>query len=109
MNSRFSLKAMMALLSIICISCSDGDMSKKELESLIFESLSPGSSDNEIRTFFDRHNWIYTYDRHSQRYQARDPAEDDGPTTDQGHQIYVYVDDEKQFVRAEVIVVFTAL
>jgi len=84
-------------------------MSKKELENLISEHLKPGSTNQEIIAFFEMQKWLYSFDRFSNRYQARDPKEDRLPEFLGGHQIYIYVDDEKNFIRAEVDKVFNSI
>ena len=78
-------------------------MSAKELESLINKNLDISNGYQEIESFFDGQGWIYDYDRHTGRYQARDPVEDQLSESVGRHQIYVYVDDQKNFVRAEVV------
>jgi hypothetical protein len=91
------------------VSCKGGDMSRKELLSLIEIKLIKGSSNKEIIAFFDKQNWVYDFDRHSHRYQARVLSEDDSPTAFGRHQIYIYVDKNKDFVKAEVIKMFNGI
>ena len=101
-------KACLAFL-FFCLGC-DGDvMSKSDIESIISENLKQGSQNQQILDFLESQNWIFGFDHHLNRYQARDPKEDESPAFLGGHQIYIYVNDKSEFVRAEVEKVYNAL
>ena len=102
-------KAFVIAISVFCSGCYGEAMSKNELEKLINENLQLGSSNEQILRFLNRCGWMYDFDRHAQRYQARDPAEDKLPDIYGGYQIYIYVDEEKRFVKAKVEKVFNSL
>jgi len=78
-------------------------MSAKELERLIYDNLDSSNDYQDIEIFFDSQDWIYDYDRYASRYQAIDPREDQLPEIAGRHQIYVYVDEQKNFERVEII------
>lgn len=92
-----------------CSGCSGDAMSKADIEKVISENLKQGSQNLQIIDFFESQNWVFGFDRHLNRYQARDPEDDKRPAFLGGHQIYIYVNDEKEFVRAEVEKVYNAL
>ncbi|MEX1221640.1 MAG: hypothetical protein WEA82_05965 [Idiomarina sp.] len=50
-------------------------MSAQEIENLVAAKLDKKSSAMEIEKFFDDRGWIYGFDRHQNRYQARNPDE----------------------------------
>ena len=64
--------------------------------------LTVGADTNRIESFFERHDLPYDYDRYANRYQSiiRDVSR--FPWVDKAIVIYIYVDHEKKFVRAEV-------
>lgn len=84
-------------------------MSAQEIEDLVATRLDDGSSSREIEIFFNEEGWIYGFDRHQSRYQARDPNEDKLPEFLGRHQILVYVDDQRRFIRVEVEKMYNSL
>lgn len=81
-------------------------MSTYELESLINAKLDSDDNCQEIENFFSNQGWVYDYDQHAGRYQVRDPREDHLPDFVGRHQIYVYIDDQENFLRAEVVKIY---
>ena len=94
---------------MVCSGCNGDVMTKNEIEEAIAKDLSPGSDNQKIIKLFERYNWIYDFNRHIGRYQARNPEEDKLPEVIGRNQIYIYVNEEKEFVRAEVEKVFKGL
>jgi len=93
---------------LLCLGCLYSDiMSKEEMENLIAQHLKPESSNQEIIAFLDAQSWAYGFDRYMNRYQVRDPKEDRLPEYLGRSYIYIYVDSEKNFIRAEVDKIFT--
>lgn len=84
-------------------------MSKSDIEKVISEYLKKGSQNQQIIDFFESRNWVFGFDRHLNRYRARYPQEDKRPAFLGGNQTYIYVNDEKVFVRTEVEKVYNAL
>lgn len=100
-----------ACLGIIffCSGCNGDVMSKADIEKVISENLKPGNENQKIIEFFESQSWVFGFDRHQSRYQARNPEEDGRSGFLGGYQIYIYVNDNKEFVRAEVEKVFNAI
>ncbi|MEM1368469.1 MAG: hypothetical protein AAGG02_10715 [Cyanobacteria bacterium P01_H01_bin.15] len=84
-------------------------MTTSELKALLENNLDSSSSSEEILSFFDSRGWIHDFDEYEQRFFARDPVEDEGPEVFGRNQIYVYVDANGFFVKAEVVRVFPGL
>ena len=85
-------------------------MSVKELEMLINEHLSPGDSAEKIEAFLKEQEWPFTYDRFTKRYQTGYPEGDvENLFTIKAIAIWLYVDESKAFLRAEVDEVYTGL
>ena len=78
----------------------------EEIRQLLATELQVGADAQEIEAFFKRHNITYSYDRFNQSYNGI--IRDVSPVLDQAIVIHVYVDEEKQFQRAEVSNSFTA-
>ena len=93
---------------LLMTSCSeDKEMTTEIVTAMIKDELVVGAAANDIEAFFEERGLPYTYDRFAKRYQSiiRDVSSD--PKVDQAIVIYIYVDDEKQFIREEVIDSFT--
>jgi len=88
-------KAVSLGVCLLCSGCNGDVMSKEDIEKVISENLNSGSTNQEIITFFENQNWMYSFDRYSNRYQARNPEEDKLPEFLGGNQIYIYVDEKK--------------
>ena len=69
---------------------------------LIEDNLQVGASSEEIEAFLAKHFGGGSYDRFNRSYNAiiRDVPHD--PKVDQAVLIYIYVDENKRFVRSEV-------
>lgn len=77
---------------------------------LINEHLSPGDSAEKIEAFLKEQEWEYDYDRFTMRYQSRYPEGDvENLFTIKAIAIWLYVDESKAFLRAEVREVYTGL
>ncbi len=96
-------------LFFLCSGCNGDVMSKADIEKIISENLKPGAENQKIIDFLENQNWVYDFDRYVGRYQARNPDEDDLPQVRGRNQIYIYVNDKKEFVRAEIEKVFNSL
>jgi len=102
-------KSFILAICLICYGCDGNAVAKNEIEKVIQNSLSSGTDNNEIINFLERENWIYDFDRHSNRYQARNPEEDKLPEVWGRNQIYIYVNEDKEFVHTEVVTVYNGL
>ena len=75
---------------------------------LIAENLKPGDRKEKIIEFFEKHSWVYTYDKYNQRYQTGPPNEDENSKPyDPVIFVLIYVDESGKFARAEVSKVYT--
>lgn len=84
-------------------------MSKDEIDNIVARHLQVGSSEQELIEFFEHRRWLYSFDRHLNRYQARNPAEDRLPESLGRNQVYIYLDAQRTFVRAEIEKVFNSM
>lgn len=109
MNILRFLKAITLGFCLFCSGCYGEFMSKSDIEKVISENLKQGSSEKEIVSFFESQGWSYGFNRHVGRFFASNPKEDKLPDIYGRNQIYIYVNDEKDFVRAEVEKVFNGL
>lgn len=97
---------------LVLSSCGNqsGAMNTKELEALIYRNLAVGDSPEKIEAFLQEQQWPYDYDRFATRYSASYP---EGSVhnlfTIKGVMILIYVDETKNFVRAEVEEVYTGM
>ena len=101
-----------ACLSLLLSACQKTDvMTVKELESFINDHLSPGDSAETIEAFLKEQEWPYNYNQFAKRYSTRNPKIDVEKTlfTTKGIAIWLYVDESKAFLRAEVEEVYTRL
>lgn len=109
MNILNILKVIILGCCLFCSGCYGDVMSKSDIEKVISENLKQGSSEQEIVNFFESQGWNYGFNRHVGRFLASNPKEDTLPDIYGRNQIYIYVNDEKEFVRAEVEKVFNGL
>lgn len=79
-----------------------------EVELSIHTELQVGAASQAIEEYFDRHGIAYSYDKFARRYQAIVRNVAISSDVDQAIVIYVYVDEEKRFQRAEAHDSFTA-
>lgn len=89
-----------------------GNIDKERAEQtrrLIADELAVGAAPQAIEEFFLRHGIAYSYDRFAHRYQAIIRGVSPDPRVDQAVSIFIYVDDQGRFVRAEAHDTFTAL
>ncbi len=77
-----------------------GSLPEEKLKVLVNQELDPGDGDNRIVAFMEHQEWLYSYDRIAQRYQATDPRNDSNE--DLQYVVLIYVDDSKRFLRVEV-------
>ena len=80
----------------------------EEIKKLIASELHIGAEESIIEAFFERHGISYSYDRFNVRYQATVRNVSSDPCVDQSVSIYIYVDEDKNFLSSEVINTFTA-
>ena len=80
-----------------------------EIRGLIAKELPARSSSDAIESFFEKHKLQYSYDRFMRRYQAILRDATSIPGQDHAVVIYVYIDSDGAFVRAEVHDSFTGL
>lgn len=96
-------------LAISAGACSEGARtSVKVVEAMINSELPVGSSSQQIEQFFQKHGLPFSYDRFSKRYNSIIRNVSPQPNTDHAIVIYLYVDDEGKFTRAEIRDSFTA-
>ncbi|MCW8091133.1 hypothetical protein [Alteromonas sp. ASW11-130] len=82
---------------------------KKRITSEVESNLQVGDSTTDIVEFLEKQKWIYDFDRHLNRFQARLPDKNAGTTSIHKYQIYLYVDDEGRFSRFDVVDVFNSV
>jgi hypothetical protein len=88
--------------------CKDKDKAAvADMERLIQLNLKPGDPDTKIETFFRQHKLPYGFDRFGQGYQATMTLE--GRAIESVVTIYVYVNGDHSFKRAEVRMSYTSL
>lgn len=109
MNTLNIVKMISIGIFLFCSGCYGDVMSKNEIEKVIHENLKQGSSEKEIITFFEVQGWNYGFNRHFGRFLASNPEENDLLGIYGRNQIYIYVDDQRRFVRVEVEKVFNSL
>jgi hypothetical protein len=104
------MKAVFAFLSALIagVSCMAGqpDSQVRDIGRVISQSLTPGASFDQIEAFVRSMGFVYDFDYHTSRFQAR-PKE--GGRWDDNIAIYIYVDIDGRFVRFEVERVYTSL
>lgn len=99
-------KTILVLVTItICgmlTQCRGDTMTKEEIEKVISQGLEAGSTEQEIFAFMDSREWEYLYDPYMNRYQAYDPEESKLPEWYGRNIVFLYVNSDREFVRAEV-------
>lgn len=98
--------ALISLVIMLSACDSSSTVPAKELVSYIEQHLEKGDSEDKVIEFLESRDWPYSYDRFKNTYQTRDPSED-GQLS--GNQVYLYLDDAKNFLRVEVEVWTNAL
>lgn len=84
-------------------------MTKEKVEEMIKRELRVGSSTEDIEAFYKKNNISYSYDNFAKRYQSTIRNIPTMPWLDKSIGIYIYVDDEKKFLKAEVDYSYTFL
>lgn len=69
----------------------------------IATELEAGSSEAHIREFFKRHQWDFGFDEYQSRFSARVYRSSERTQTN----VYIYVNQNKEFVRSDVQVHYT--
>ncbi|MCB2263560.1 MAG: hypothetical protein LGR52_11615 [Candidatus Thiosymbion ectosymbiont of Robbea hypermnestra] len=98
------------LSAIIAVSCMGGgnDVKLIELRRDIEQSLTVGDSYEKIERFLNDRGLLYDFDYHSSRFQAAFDVNSDTYDPDLSNVIvYIYVDNDRRFVKAEVERVYT--
>ena len=97
------MKRLLSIAAMLCSCLLSGcgptlDITPQEVESEINKVLSPGDSAEAIEAFFAKKGWSLSYDQYQNRYQStiRHPESNYHAIS-----IYLYVDDEKCFLRVE--------
>jgi hypothetical protein len=98
----------MLLSSAAMFGCHDRDKAAvADMEELIHQTLKPGDSAVKIEAFFKDQNLPYDFDRFNQGYQATMTLE--GRAIESVVTIYIYVNGDHSFKRAEVRMSYTFL
>lgn len=79
--------------------CSGEQMEADQIEKVIAANLQKGDSKETIIKFLKRHGWPYGYSPVLGHFSARHPEEKNKQV---GYQVYIYVDENEAFERAEV-------
>lgn len=89
---------------LMCSGC-DTNMinSSDNIRQLLKSNLTVESNNQEIVKFMKSLEWVYDFNQYSNRFEAGDPKEDKYPRIFGRNQIYIYVDEQGYFVRAEVV------
>jgi len=83
-------------------------MKLTRLRSDIEQSLTVGDSYEKIERFLSERGLLYSFDYHSSRFQARfDPNADTYDPDLSNVGVYIYVDTDRRFVKAEVRRIYT--
>lgn len=103
---------LLGCIIIVCLlltSCKGDDpVTTEQVEELIKQHLTLGDSSVKIESFLTSNDMIFTYDKYVSRYQCiiRDTSK--GEQVDSAIIIYLYVDEDKNFTKSEVIESFTS-
>lgn len=92
--------------------CQDKDKAAvAEVEKLIQQNLKPGDSDAKIVEFFKQNQFPYSFDNFNHRYQSGVPKSEktDAKGVKSAIAIYIYVNQDRSFQKAEVQMVYTYL
>jgi len=83
-------------------------MTTEQIEELIKQDLALGDSSARIESFLKSNDIIFTYDKYASRYQCiiRDTSKDE--RMDSAIIIYLYMDEDKNFTKSEIIESFTS-
>jgi hypothetical protein len=107
-NSHREVRILMIVLfasSLFALSaCHAREVGAADLQKLIQQSLKPGDSGAEIVRFFEEHKLPYDFDLVNQRYESVVPASQQRNIigVKSAISIYIYVNKDRSFQRAEV-------
>jgi hypothetical protein len=107
------LKIICMLIPLLAIfGCQDKDKAAvTEVEKLILQNLKPGDPDAKIVEFFKQNKFPYSFDDFNHRYQSGVPSSEktDSKGVKSVIAIYIYVNQDRSFQKAEVQMVYTYL
>jgi hypothetical protein len=108
-----TLKIILMLLPLLAMfGCQDKDKAAvAEVEKLIQQNLKPGDPSAKIEAFFKQHDLPYGFDGLNQRYQSRVPSSEktDSKGVKSSIGMYIYVNKDRSFQKAEVRMDYTYL
>jgi len=98
------------LLQLLGACARNGVMTTEQIQEHIEQSLKTGDPHTKIEEFLDRENWPFAYDRFAKRYSASYPdGTVENAITIKGVSIKIYVDESKEYLRAEVDNIYTGI
>ena len=108
-DGNYIMKALVSLILSVsfglfgCVAFSEPEITKAEVELLIAQSLSVGSTAEEIEEFLKSNNIQVSFDSIFNRYQANIMNPNKGlPKGFHAIRILIFLDDQKRFLSAEV-------
>ena len=78
-------------------------LTEEELRTYIKAELSVGAGSDKIENLFRNHNIVYSYDAYAKKYQGIIRIKSLTPWSNPKLSIEIYVDEEKRFLRADII------
>jgi hypothetical protein len=106
MNSRFIV--ILTAAALLGLTSCDSLPSVVEVRQHIDANLKPGDPESKVVAFLKQSGWLFGWDRFNRRYQATY-----GKTSkniigvERGIGIYIYLNDDRSYLRAEVENVYT--
>jgi hypothetical protein len=106
--TKTSIIVLMLFPLLAMYGCQDKDKAAvADMEGLIQQNLKPGDPAAKIEAFFKQHNLPYGFDRFNQRYEST--MDLPGRKIESVVTIYIYVNEDRSFKRAEVRMSYTYL
>jgi len=90
------------VLSMTFRGCHSNVLSTSELELIISKNLKAGDSQELIISLFENEKWDYSFDKYARRWEAVNPEEKKLPSFYARNGIYIYINQDKEFLRFEV-------
>lgn len=106
MKPPFLLLLMLLALPLLVACGSTLDVTASEVEQKISSELSPGDGYGKIEAYFEKEGLPFSYDEFNSRYQSIIRETD---SSFHAIVIYVYVDGDRNFIKAETIDSYTGL
>ncbi|MEM6582853.1 MAG: hypothetical protein AAF699_16350 [Pseudomonadota bacterium] len=102
MTAAYWLRVIPIAVILSCTACEGEVSSTSSLQRDIDRNLDSRNIAEDIELFIETRGWLYDFDEFRRRYQASDPAEEVVPAILGRNQIFIYVDNNDNFLRAEV-------